>query len=121
MTDQNPAGSERDHFIPVRRSAGLDAVIADGALVDDAERGKFRQLCKLLGAIYHYEYFDRLEKLRNDYFYFSPELDAAHARFDADTLERAYAELIATLRSVLHNANFIEIPHDEINRAHREH
>ena len=84
-------------------------------------REKFRQLCRLLGAIYHYEYFDRLEKLRNDYFYFSPELDAAHARFDAATLDRAYGELIATLRGVLHNANFVEIPHDEINRAHREH
>jgi hypothetical protein len=121
MTDPNPAGSsERDHFIPARKIDVLDAVIADGGLGSEFDREKFCKLCKLLGAIYHYEYFDRIEKLRNDYFYFSPELDTAHARFDAATLDRAYDELIVTLRGVLHNANFVEIPHDEINRAHRE-
>lgn len=113
--------SERDHFIPVRKIDVLNAVIEHGALDSELEREKFRQLGRLLGAIYHYRYFDELERLRNDYFYFSPELDSDHAHFDAATLERAYHELIDTLRSVLHNANFIEIPHDEINRAHREH
>jgi len=120
--DAAPGGTgERDHFIPARKIDVLDAVIADGALANDADREKFRLLCKLLGAIYHYEYFDRLEKLRNDYFYFSPELDAVHPRADAAAVERAYRELVDTLKGVLHNANFIEIPHDEINQAHREH
>ena len=53
--------------------------------------------------------------------YFSPDHDNGHARLDAATVERAYQEMIETLKDVLHNANFIEIPHDEINRAHREH
>ena len=57
-------------------------LIAHGTLAGEREREKFRQFCRLLGAIYHYEYFDQLERLRNDYFYFSPELDG-HARFDA--------------------------------------
>jgi len=127
MTDQTTTGQtpgglgERDHFIPVRKIDVLDAVIAQGALASEPEREQFRQLCRLLGAIYHYQYFDQLERLRNDYHYFSPEIDNGHARFDAATLERAYLDLIETLKGVLHNANFIEIPHDEIDRAHREH
>src|SRR6186997_2101058 len=68
-----------------------------------------------------HQYFDQLERLRNDYFYFSPDLDEAHARFDAVTLERAYGDLLATLTAVLHGADFVEVPHEEINRAHREH
>src|SRR6185503_18268397 len=94
---QDGAG-ERDHFIPVRKIDVLNAVIEHGTLDSEPEREKFRQLGRLLGAIYHYRYFDQLERLRNDYFYFSPELDNEHARFDAATLERAYGELIETLR-----------------------
>jgi hypothetical protein len=122
MTDQTPAGSsERDHFIPVRKIDVLDALVADKAFGSEAEREKFRNLCHLLGAVYHYRYFDQLEKLRNDYFYFSPDLDAKHARFDARTLQHAYRELIDTLIEVLQGANFTEIPNEEINQAHREH
>ena len=117
----NSDASERDHFVPARKIDVIDAVIADGALASEADRGKFRQLCKMLGAIYHYEYFDRLEKLRNDYFYFSPEFDGAHPGAEAATVERAYREMVDTLRGVLHNANFIEISHGEINQAHSEH
>jgi hypothetical protein len=111
---------ERDHFIPARKIDIVDAILAEGTLGDGADADKFRQFCRLLGAVYHYEYFDRLERLRNDYFYFSPDTDSRRGLSDA-ALERAYRELIETLKGVLHNANFIEIPHDEINQAHREH
>ena len=43
---------ERDHFIPARKIDVLNAVIADGGLGSEPERDQFRQLCKLLGAIY---------------------------------------------------------------------
>src|SRR6185436_9307069 len=49
-----------------------------------------------------------------------PEHDS-QARFDAATIERAYRNLTETLIAVLHRANFIEVPHEEIERAHREH
>ena len=71
-------------------------LITHGTLAGEPEREQFRQFCRLLGAIYHYEYFDQLERLRNDYFYFNPELDD-HARFDAAKVERAYGDLIETL------------------------
>ena len=121
MTDQISAGSgEREHFIPIRKLDVLEAVAADSTFASEAERQKFRQLCRLLAAILHHRFFDRLEKLRNDYFYFSPDVD--HQRgVDEDTIERAYHELLDTLTGVLLSANFTEIPHDEINQAHREH
>ena len=116
-----PSGTgERDHFIPARKIDVLNAVIAHGALASEPEREKFRQFCRLLGAIYHYEYFDQLERLRNDYFYFSPDLDS-HTRFDSATVERAYGDLVDALTKVLHGANFVEVTQEEIERAHREH
>jgi uncharacterized protein DUF3754 len=117
---RNRDTSERDHFIPARKIDVLNALISHGALDNEPERDQFRQLCRLLGAIYHYQYFDQLERLRNDYFYFSPDTDG-HARFDNATVERAYGDLIDALSKVLHGANFVEVPHEEIERAHREH
>jgi hypothetical protein len=112
--------SERDHFIPARKIDVLDALIKHDTLAGERELEQFRQFSRLLGAIYHYEYFDQLERLRNDYFYFNPDLDD-HSRLDAAKIEPVYGDLIETLKTVLHNANFIEVPHEEIERSHREH
>src|SRR5215475_11332404 len=90
---------ERDQFIPVRKSDILDALVDHGQLASEAEREKFRQICRILGAIYHYEYFERLETLRRDYYYFNPELDR-QARFDAAMQDRASTELIESFTAV---------------------
>ena len=110
---------ERGNFIPIRKADILDALVERGTFADDGQREQFRQICKMLAAVYHYEYFDRLEKLKHAYYYFNPEL-SAHAKFTPDAVDRAYAELIESLTAVLKGANFVEVPHEEIERAHRE-
>jgi hypothetical protein len=120
--DGSPGGAtfaDRDNFIPVRKLDILDALIGQGVLADAQERERFRQLCRLLGAIYHYQYFERLEKLRSAYYYFNPEIDL-HARCVRGLLDQSYAELVAQLTAVLKGANFIEMTHAEIEAAHRE-
>jgi len=116
--DDRGRPDDRDPFIAVRKTDLLDALIDHGQLADDAQRGKFRQLCRLLAAIYHHEYFAELERLRDDYFYFNPEIEP-HARFDQAALERAYADLVASFTSVLTDASFVEMSHQEIEQAHR--
>src|ERR1700730_6577240 len=116
---QADAGGDRDHFIAVRKIDIRDALIDHGHIADDGQRDAFRQVCRRLAAIYHYEYFAQLERLRDDYFYFSPELEP-HARFDQAALERAYADLVASFTTVLKDANFVEMSHAEIEQAHRE-
>src|SRR3954463_14776499 len=111
------AGSEREHFIPVRKVDVIDALIAHGAL--GADRDIFRRFCQLLDAIEHYEYHEQLERLHNDYFYFAPE-STAHAQAGRGTLKRAYRNLIEELTEVLHDANFMEVSREEIERAQRE-
>ena len=76
------------------------------------------RFCRLLAAIYHYEYFDQLERLRHAYFYFNPALDQP-ARIDDATLERNYADLVEALTAVLKGANFVEMSHAEVEEAHR--
>jgi Protein of unknown function (DUF3754) len=112
------ASDSPDRFIPVRKSDIISALIEQGALASDAERDTFRRLCEILVAIFHYDYFKTLERLRSDYYYFSPEI-APHAGMDRASLDRAYADLVQSLEQVLKDANFIEMPHAEIGDAHR--
>ena len=113
------AGDVRGHFIPVRKRDIIETLCRQDGLAGEDARAQFRQLCRLLGSIFHYEYFDELERLRDDYYYFNPEIDPK-ARFDPDLLERSYRDLLDAFLGVLEGANFVEVPHDEIERAHRE-
>ncbi|MGJ4994071.1 TMEM143 family protein [Bradyrhizobium sp. HKCCYLS3077] len=109
----------RDRFIPIRKSDVLDAVISHGGL-DEAQSAELRRLAQMLGAILHHEYFDELDRLRDAYFDFDPEVSAGRHRAPAE-LDAAYNNLTNEFVRVLGEANFIEITHDEIERAFAEH
>jgi hypothetical protein len=110
--------SPRDRFIPVRKTDLLNTLIDQGGR-RAGETDKFRRFARLLDAIYHYEYFDRLETLRNDYAYFNPDLSHCVAS-EPKTLARAHDELVAHLAGVLTAADFVEITADEVARSHKE-
>lgn len=110
--------NERDQFIPVRKRDVVDALMRNTELAD-AERDRFRELCRILGSIFHYEYFDRLEKLRDDYYYFNPAINP-DGRLDDAALEAARAEFTESLEEVLRGANYSEVDHAEIGRAQDE-
>lgn len=109
--------NERDQFIPIRKSSLIDALLSAGDIADARVRDQFQQLCRLLGAIFHYEYFEWLEKLRDDYYYFNPDF-TADTGLSAEALAQTRAELLGTLDKVLKGANYKEISLDEIRMAH---
>ena len=116
MSTQIEHQEHRDHFIPIRKADVIKALVESGEL---AEPDKFRQLCRLLGSIFHHEYFEQLERLRDDYYYFNPQLDMK-MRFEPEVLDKAYADLTDALTKVLKGANFVELSATEIEDAHRE-
>ena len=111
---------ERDQFIPIRKSDIIAELAKSGLLIGGDQHEKFRQLCRLLGAIFHYEYFERLERLRDDYYYFNPEVPLDPKR-DPQAIEEARLELLEILEKVLKGANYVEVPLSEIEQAHEEH
>jgi hypothetical protein len=113
------APGQRDRFIPLRKSDIVAGLVAKGCL-DDGQQASFRQFARMLGAIFHHRYFEELDRLREAYFYFDPEVGPAAQR-PADDLDRAYRNLSSEFVRVLTEANFVEIPHDEIIRAFGEH
>ena len=77
------------------------------------------QLARMLRAILHYEYLEELDRLRETYFYFDPEIDPLEFG-SAKDLNAAYRELSDELVRVLTDANFIEVSHEEITQAFTE-
>jgi Protein of unknown function (DUF3754) len=110
---------KRDRFIPLRKSDVVDGLVVDGRL-DEARQADFRRFARMLGAIFHYRFFEELDRLREMYFHFDPELDPRACR-SPNELDAAYRLLSDEFVRVLDEANFIEIPHEEITRAFAEH
>src|SRR5262245_9955724 len=108
-----------DQFIPVRKEDLFSALIKQGELADPGERELFWRFARTLRTICHYEYSEVLDRLRDDYYYFSPEV-AGHAAADRAKSDSAYDDLIRSLDKVLKDANFEELPHEDVASAHRK-
>lgn len=109
----------RDQFIPVRKEDLFSALIQQGALADPEERELFRRFARTLRTICHYEYSETLDRLRDDYYYFNPEV-AGHVAADRAKSDGAYDDLIRSLDKILKDANFEELPHEDVTDAHRK-
>lgn len=109
----------RDKFIPVRKEELFSALINQGDLADTAERELVWRFARTLRTICHYEYSETLDRLRNDYYYYDPEVAGriAAGRTKSDS---AYDDLIRSLDKVLRDANFEELPHEHVADAHRK-
>ena len=117
-TPQPVADRGSDQFIPVRKEELLDALVKQGAFVDTAECELFWRFARTLRTICHFEYSETLDRLRDDYYYFSPEV-AGLPSTDRAKSDCAYDDLIRSLDSVLKDANFKELPHEDVTDAHR--
>jgi hypothetical protein len=114
------AESQRhDQFIPVRKEDLFSALINQGDLADPIERELFRRFARTLRTICHYEYSETLDRLRDDYYYFDPEI-AGHTAVDRVKSNCAYDDLIRSLDKLLKDANFEELPHEDVADAHRK-
>ena len=109
----------RRHFIPVHKSDIVRGLAAEAKLVAAGEGEKWRDFCRLLAAIFHYDYFADLERLKEAYYYFNPH-HGGEPPTEA-SWAAAYQGLIATLRRVLSDANLVEVTKEEIEAAHRAH
>ena len=113
------AAEQRDHVIRLRKADLIGGLVGEGGL-DEAGQAGFRQLARRLGSVFHYQYFEELDRLREVYFHFDPEIDPQACGATQD-LDAAYRSLSDEFVRILTEANFVEIAHEEIMRAFTEH
>lgn len=106
------AYADREHFIPLRRSelvAQLCSQLADG----DAD--EFKRFCDLLSDRVHLEYYRLLNRLKDDYAPFDPDLDTRPgADIGEADREVRVARLFEVVDRLLCRANFRKLSRNEV-------
>lgn len=64
--------ADREHYIPLRKGDLIEWLCRDARL-QATEREPFRQFCRLVSSIWHFEYLETLEKLKDGYATFDPD------------------------------------------------
>ncbi|MFO0846208.1 MAG: DUF3754 domain-containing protein [Gemmataceae bacterium] len=64
--------ADREHYIPLRKSDLVELLCRDQRLGAN-ERDGFRQFCRLVSAVWHFEYLETLERIKDLYAPFDPD------------------------------------------------
>ena len=99
-------------FIPYRKHDIVEMCLQEGGLAGDEDR--FRQWYYMLGSVFHFEFHQVIESLKDRY-----------AAVDPDTDTRAYSnsqapvetDFVALLGGLLEKANYERIPQSDLNQA----
>ncbi len=116
-----PAGkaapTQKSHYIPFAKADVIRMCLAEGGLAA-SEHESFREFAKILSALFHFEYHDRLETLKENYAPLNPD-EATKRVKELGPAERVESEkkFVDMLREVLTGANFSEMSREEIQRS----
>jgi hypothetical protein len=113
MTDK----IKRNRFIPFRKK-DIIAMCCDDMGADLAEADEFRNFCRILEALFHFESHDRLETLKNCYAPFNPDADTRSLiEYLPEEKFRLQKELVTEMTAVLDAANFEKITARDLEQA----
>lgn len=109
--------TDREHFIPLRFRE-LAAVLADDPGLAPGERQQFGDFCRLIEAVFHYEYQGRLDALKDDYAPFDPDaetrpLTVLSEAERGERLEQLFHDFVA----LMERANFQRLERSAIESA----
>jgi len=112
--------SNREAFIPYRRTDLIELCIEDGQLAA-TEVKKFRDFCSILSAYYHFQFHSYLERLKDNFAPFDPDADT-NSRIQPTPEEQAdmEAQLIANFKTILERANYVPLSIASLKRALKE-
>jgi hypothetical protein len=113
MTDK----IKRNRFIPFRKK-DIIAMCCDDMGADLAAADEFRACCRILEALFHFEFHDRLETLKNCYAPFNPDADTRSLiEYLPEEKFRLQKELVTEMTAVLDAANFEKITARDLEQA----
>jgi Protein of unknown function (DUF3754) len=109
--------TDREHYIPLRKGELIELLRSDKGLSAE-EHDPFKRFCTLIGAVFHFEYLERLERLKEAYAPFDPDWSAPPLKpprpEQREThLEQAFSEF----RSLMERANFKRLSEDDVRAA----
>src|SRR5262245_48250618 len=110
--------ADREHYIPLRRSE-LVAHLCSQLSDDDAR--EFKLFCDRLSDRIHLEYYRLLNRLKDDYAPFDPDLDTRPGAVPAETeREKRVTRLFDEIDKLLSRANFRKLTRGEVLDCQRD-
>ncbi len=114
------AKPNRNRFIPFRKADVIDMCVNTSEL-PKADVKAFRELCQILEAIFHFEFYSRLEKLKTCFAPFNPDADTrAVLQYSPAEKKDLQKQLVAEMTEVLTAANFEKITAQDLKQALEE-
>ena len=110
MTTQ--ASNTHYRFIPFRKTDIVQMCLQDNQLA--GQEDVFRQLCHMLGSVFHFEFHRVVESLKDSYAPIDPDADTRSVDINASPVEHEFVEL---LNGLLEKANYERVSQDELNLA----
>jgi len=110
MTEQSPDTSYR--FIPFRKRDVVEMCLQDVKLT--GQEADFRQLYYMLSSIFHFEFHQIIESLKDRYAPLDPDTDTRAVERTQALSDLNFVELLGGL---LEKANYEQITEDELNQA----
>src|SRR2546430_8684835 len=111
---------DREHYIPLRQSDLVELLCADKALSRE-DRASFRQFCTLIAAVFHFEYHQKLEELKNDYAPFDPDAVEKPVRpLTPDERQQKLDHLFEQFGWLMERANFKQLDQKALEEGTRQ-
>jgi hypothetical protein len=108
---------DREHYIPLRRSELVDVLARDQNL--PTEQGEaFRKFCQILTALFHFQYHDKLEELKDEYTPFDPDrVTHPLKELSLDARELKQQQLFDKFTWLMERANYKRLSREELLKA----
>ncbi len=112
--------TDREHYIPLRVSDLVELLCTDKGLSrEDADT--FRQFCRLVTATYHFEYYQKLEELKNEYAPFDPDsVTRAVKKLTPEEKDKRLEKLFKQFTWLMERANYKRLDRAAIDAAMQE-
>jgi hypothetical protein len=108
---------DREHFIPLRKSDLIQLLCRDKQL-DIKEREPFRQFGRLVSSVFHFEYLQRLEELKDAYAPFDPDADTRPLQpLLPEEKQQRLEQMFDDFTKLMERANFKRLTREEIQQA----
>ena len=112
-----PDTINRNRFIPFRKADIVDMCV-DTSQLDEADIKAFRELCQILEALFHFEFYSHLEKLKTSYAPFNPDADTRSVlKYSPNEKKDLQKQLVEEMTSVLTAANYEKITGQDLQQA----
>lgn len=111
------AQMSNNRFIPFRKADLIKLCVNEGKLSAD-NQNSFKSFCRLLESIFHFEFHQTLETLKDCYAPFNMDVDTQLVhQYSQDEKEKLQKQLVVTMTDILKAANYRQITSSDLKEA----